>query len=64
MFIKFCYILNVEFVGLIYLGLIGCLFLKELFDIWNKCEVGLVVIDLEWVLELVILLNGEIVYMG
>lgn len=64
MFIKFWYIFGVEFVGLIYSGLIGCLFFKEMFNEWNICEKVFYDIELDCVFGLVNLLFVDIVYMG
>lgn len=64
MFISLCYIFGVEFVGLIYFGLIGCLFFKEMLKEWNICEKEFYDIELDCVLGLVNLFYVEIVYMG
>lgn len=44
-YVIFCYIFYVKFVGLIYFGIFGCVLFVEVLDIWNCCEGEFIVVN-------------------
>src|SRR5690606_17619928 len=64
MFTKSRHIPNVEFAGLIHPGLIGCLPSKEMLEMWNKREQGLVDTDPDRVPPLAALPYADTAHMG